>query len=370
MELPLLIDKLIKSQASFNKKAWIRGIVICLFGLVLAACVSPAATTPATVEAETLPVLTATVGPTETPAPTATPQPRAVLLAPAGADAQQVAALTDLLSELAAQAGLDFQSLPALTPAELDPGLRVVVALAPDAGLAGFAATAPRTTFLAIGIPDLPQTDNVLAIDPAGARADQQGFLAGYLAAVVTPDWRVGVISEVDSPAGKAHRQGFLNGVLFYCGLCRPAYPPFVQYPLAGDLTSSASEAEQIAIADTLIAQGVTTIYVAPGVDSPALLEYLAGQGINLIGSASPPAGLAEHWIASLSADWLTGVQQAWEQALEGQAAGAPPLSLVIDHVNGSLLSVGRQRVVEQIRDELAAGWIDTGINPETGEPK
>lgn len=366
----MLIYKLAKSQVGFNKKAWIRGIVICLFGLVLAACGSQAATTPAAVEAETLPALTATVGPTDTPAPTATPQPRAVLLAPAGADAQQVAALTELLGELAAQAGLDFQSLPALAPSELDPGLRVVVALAPDPGLAGLTATAPQTTFLAVGIPGLPPADNLLSIDPAGARADQQGFLAGYLAAVVTPDWRVGVISAVDSPAGKAQRQGFLNGVLFYCGLCRPAYPPFVQYPLAGDLISSASEAEQIAIADTLIAQGVTTIYVAPGSGSPALLEYLAGQGINLIGSAPPPAGLTEHWIASLSADWLTGVQQAWEQALEGQAVGAPQLSLVIDHVNENLLSVGRQRVVEQIRDELAAGWIDTGVNPETGEPK
>jgi hypothetical protein len=43
---------------------------------------------------------------------------------------------------------------------------------------------------------------------------------------------------------------------------------------------------------------------------------------------------------------------------------------LAIEDVNESLLSVGRQRVVEQIRDELAAGWIDTGVNPETGEPK
>lgn len=366
----MLINKLTKSQAGFNKKAWIRGIVICLFGLVLTACGSPAATMPAAVEAETLPTLTATVGLADTPAPTAIPQHRAVLLAPAGADAQQVASLTELLGELAAQAGLDFQSLPALAPAELDPGLRVVVALGPDPGLAGLAAAAPQTTFLAVGIPGLSPADNLLAIDPAGARADQQGFLAGYLAAVVTPDWRVGVISEVDSPAGKAQRQGFLNGVLFYCGLCRPAYPPFVQYPLAGDLTSSASEAEQIAIADTLIAQGVTTLYVAPGAGSPALLEYLAGQDIKLIGSVPPPAGLAEHWIASLSADWLTGVRQAWEQALAGQAAGAPPLPLAIDHVNESLLSVGRQRVVEQIRDELAAGWIDTGVKPETGEPK
>jgi hypothetical protein len=370
MKLHRLSNKLVKSQAGFNKKAWIQGIIICLFGLVLAACGSPAVETPLVVGAETATTTAVTAGPTETPAPTATPRPRALLFAPAGADAQQVVALTELLGELAAQAGLDFESLPALAPAELDPGLRVVVALAPDPGVAGLAAAAPQTTFLAVGISGLAPAGNLLSIDPAGARADQQGFLAGYLAAVVTPDWRVGVISVVDNPSGQAHRQGFLNGVQFYCGLCRPAYPPFVQYPLAGDLTSSASEAEQIAAADALIAQGVTTIYLAPGAGSTALLEYLAGQGIHLIGSAPPPAGLAEHWIATLSADWLEAVRQAWEQALGGQLAAAPELPLAIEDVNESLLSVGRQRVVEQIRDELAAGWIDTGVNPETGEPK
>ena len=45
-----------------------------------------------------------------------------------------------------------------------------------------------------------------------------------------------------------------------------------------------------------------------------------------------------------------------------------PPLA--IENVNDALLSTGRQRLVEQVRDDLADGFIDTGVDLQTGEAR
>jgi hypothetical protein len=292
----------------------------------------------------------------------------AALLTPPGADPQQVAALQDLLGELAKEAGLQFEQVNELTSSDLVRNLEVVVVLPPDPGVQALAAATPETKFLAVGMPGLEQTANLLPVGAEGALPDQQGFLAGYLAALVTQDWRVGVISTGDSPAGIAQQQGFINGAIYYCGLCRPAAPPFVQYPVTVDLAQGAGLAEGQAAADALIAQGVITVYVAPGAGDASLLEYLAQRGVNIIGVESPPPAVQENWIATISTDWLEAVRQTWAQAMGGAPAMNENPPLAISDRNEALFSIGRQRLAEQASDELASGLIDTGVNLQIGE--
>jgi len=59
----------------------------------------------------------------------------AILLAPEGSDPALVAALQETLPELAAQEGMQFETRPALSAAEIGPNLRIVVAVAPDTGI-------------------------------------------------------------------------------------------------------------------------------------------------------------------------------------------------------------------------------------------
>ena len=314
-----------------------------------------------------------TPNPTVTLSPTSTPTelpPRAVLLAPPEADQTQAGALEAALAELAAQDGLRFERLESLSPGALTPDLRIVVALPPDPGLASLAAAAPGTQFLAVGVPELAVSGNLSTILTSGERPDRQGFLAGYLASVVTSDWRVGVIGLGDSPAGKAALNGFQNGVIFYCGLCRPAYPPFNVYPASYALVGGAGLAEQQAAADALIGQGVTTVYLAPGVADDTLLEYMANAGLNLIGGEPPPASVQEHWIATVRTDWIAAVREAWTDLVQGQAVDIQELPVLITDANEALFSPGRQGLVEQTRTSLNAGLIDPGIDPASGDNK
>lgn len=306
---------------------------------------------------------------TDTPQPTSTPlSPLVIFLVSAESDARMVEALQPVIEELAAQSALRFEKRSTLQSGELGAEARLVVAVPPDVGVAALAAASPQTQFLAVGIPDLLASQNISTLASTVGRPDRQGFLAGYLAAVITPDWRVGVISRSDTASGKAARQAFRNGVVFFCGLCRPTYPPFIQYPVFAELPSGASQAEQQAAADQMIGSSVTTVYVHPGVGEATMLAYLAQQGIRLIGGGDPAPELAGHWVASLHGDLGAAVRQLWPDLISGKGGLSLDLPLAITHMDPALLSLGRQRLVENLLAELSGDYIDTGVDPATGE--
>jgi hypothetical protein len=345
----------------------LRSLHLILFAcLILSACNAPIPETPpAATPSEPAPIPANTDVPTGTPepepAPTSSPS-RVILLVPPENRSPYAQDLQPILAELAGDAGLDFEARTSLGAGDLDPNLRVVVALAPSGGLADLAAAAPQTQFLAIGIAGLEPGANLSAIGGQETEARQQGFLAGYIAAVVTPEWRVGAIGISDTTAGVAARQGFLNGVVYFCGLCRQTYPPFNTYPMYVEAPDGASPAEWQSAADTLKAQAVQTVFLVPGAGDESLVSYLAQAGINLIGNAPPPAAFKGHWIASVRSDFISAFHQVWPDLLAGKGGARLAPALEISDVNSNLLSPGRQRLVEEFITELEAGFIDTGL--------
>lgn len=322
---------------------------------------TPLVTSTVTLPA-TQPAVTATDVATSTPAPTSA---QVILIALPGSDAAETAALQETLAQLAAQDGLSFETVTDLADVQSGPETRLVVALPPDPGIASLAAANPTLQFLAVGFPEIQVAPNLSVIRADGERLDQQGFLAGYLAAVITQDWRVGMISQSDTPAGKAARNGFANGVIFYCGLCRPAYPPFIQYPVFVDLPAGA---DQQAAVDTLAGNAVKTVYVFPGAADASLLDALAQAGMQIIGAGAPPPQAAGQWVASILVDEMGAVRQIWPRLLAGEGGLDLSTPMVLSERNAALFSQGRQRVVDKMLTDLLAGFVDSGVDPQTGE--
>ena len=342
--------------------------VLC-FGLLACRSSLPDATpaeSPTLAQTSTAPAIMPAA--TEAIVATSTPTPssaQVVLLALPGSDPAKATELEANLSELAAQDGLTFEVVTELTDIQFAPETRLVVALPPDPGIANLAAANPQTQFLALGIPGVTVTSNLSQIGSDGERPDQQGFLAGYLAAVITPDWRVGVISQSDSPAGKAAQNGFTNGVIFYCGLCRPSYPPFIQYPVLVDL---AAGTDPQAAVDSLVSNAVKTVYVSPVVEDPALLDALAQAGLQIIASGAPQPQVTDQWVAGISMDEMGAVRQVWPRLLAGEGGLNLSTPLALGERNPALFSVGRQRLVDKMLTDLLAGFVDSGVDPQTGE--
>jgi hypothetical protein len=347
-------------------------VTLLLLVITLVACKEPS-TNPS----QNPPIGTATTFPTDTGVSPATPTPPpglVILLASADALPSQVEQTQAALTTLAGQTGLLFETRTKLETQDLTPDVRLVVILPPAAEsvaqIPAWIATAPTAQFLVIGIAGLPSAPNLHVLGSQGARPDQQGFIAGYLAAVITWDWRVGVITVSNTTAGKAAGQAFINGVVYFCGLCRPSYPPFLQYPIYAEVSAGVGQNEWQPIADMLIQNAIKTVYVAPGAGDEALLAYLAQAGINLIGSQPAPQAQRGQWVASIQADPIPLIQKLWPDLLSGSAEAILSMPITLSEINPALVSPGRQSYTQKTLDELLAGYIDSGVNPLTGENK
>jgi hypothetical protein len=333
-------------------------LVVAIF--ILSACGGsnqPAAVTaapPATDTAVPLPTLTAS--------PVV---PLAILVLPATLDKESSDLYQKTVYDLAQASGMRFQVRNSLSPADLEPGLQVVVALPPDPGIAALAAAAPRVQFLAINMDSVTAGGNVSVL-ANGSHSEIAGFLAGYTAALITEDYRIGMMLPKDNPDAAQAAVSFRDGMTFYCGTCRPVYfPPFciaenlqACYPQTIEIPKDEDKAKYGPYADYLIVQRkVQTLFLYPDVATPDLETYIGTTGALMIGTQTPeslPAG----WVMTIQPDVVKAIQNAWPQLVAGKGGQTVQSPLGLSDIDSSLLSAGKQRLVEKMLDDLQTGYV------------
>ena len=339
-----------------------RVIVFLLPLLLLTSCVLGNRNTP------TPQVPTNTTAPTTSVTPA---KPLVILELPvdmAQADSDQY---QTLVYDLAQAAGIRYQVRNSLTPADLafeGPALKVVIALPPDPGLALLTAAAPGVQFLAVGISGLDPATNLSTIGASGIPVDQQAFLAGYIAGIVAPEWRTGVLYQKDTEGGASAHTAFDNGYTFYCGDC--FNPNFAQpfshglYPIQVGIPSDAPERNYTGYADLLIRNFVNVAYVYPAIATPALLSYMAQNNILMVGQTLTSEDIRPNWIASIQPDLISSIKMIFPNLLAGQGGKIVPTPLLLADVNSGLLSDAKLRLVQQVLEGLQNGTIGTGVTP------
>lgn len=302
------------------------------------------------------PTFTRTPEPTETP-----PSPLVILISPPGADEARTAEIERVASDLSQRDGFRFKVQPELSPGEIEEAnVKIVLALPPDPGIEELSAAAPSTQFLSIGIPQVEPKDNLSVIDAGTDSIAQQAFMAGFIAAAVSEDWRVAVVTLENQPDGGVIQESFSTGVKYFCGLCRPTFPPYYQYPLFVEVPTGAGQPERQVVVDYLTEHAVQTVYVSPQVAEQDLLVSLDEAGINMIGLQRNDPSLRDHWVASLQPDMESALGAVWSDILEGKN-GKIVASLVIRDQNPDLFSPGKQLFSEETLQDLLAGYIGTG---------
>lgn len=309
----------------------------------------------------------ASIQPTSSPTPEAptvsTPSPTAsasqvILVAPSDAtDSSLAAQVEPLLQGLAAESAMAYQRADAL-PADPQ-GIAVVAILPPDPGVQAWAAAHPTTHVITIGLAGVQAASNLTALAPDGLRYDQIGFALGYLAAMVTPEYRLGALVLDSSPASLSLARGFVAGGTYYCGLCRPVHPPYLEYPVL--LTGNGAGFDP---------GEITTLLVTPSPPSLSELGLPSNARLGLVGIGPPPTDLASRWIASAGFDLDSTLEAVWAGIQAGEAGTAIPLAIRYHSVNPDIVSEGRLVLAQRLLGELAAGAIDTGVDPVTGEPR
>ena len=331
-------------------------LIILVILLALSACGGGGAAGTST----PVPTDTPVVPPTSTSTPST---PLAILVLPADLDPDTSNLYQKTVYDLTQVSGMRFQVRNTLTPADLEPGLQVVIALPPDPGIAALAAAAPQVQFLAINIPEVAAGGNISVLGN-NVQTDVAGFLAGYTAAMITDDYRIGMLMPKDNPDALRALNAYASGMKYYCGACRPvlfyswAYPQYVEIPAEEDKT------HYNAFADILILQyKIGTVYLHPDVATTDVQNYIGTTGVYMIGTKTPeqiPAG----WVMTIQPDVIKAIQNAWPGLLSGQGGIIVQSPLGLSDIDSAILTEGKLRLVEQTLSDLQAGLISTGATP------
>ncbi len=309
---------------------------------------------------------TAVPEPTATPVDTPTPlSPVGVFLTPPGSDQGLSDELSPIIGGYIRDLGLRFQVLISLTEDDFQhDDYRIVVVLAPYPDLQTLAELTPQTKYLAVGFNDLAPAENLSVLRSGGGNYDIQGFIAGYIAALITPDWRVGALSVQENPDALAARDGFRTGVKYYCGLCNPKYAPTglnYLYPKYIDLPVDATDTQIAANVDFLVDRAVNTYYIVSGAGTPLIYNMLVAYDKNIIGPGSDyQEDYKENWVVSLEYDLMEAFEEIWPRFLEAESGLEHIPPLLLTDINYDLLSEGKVMMVEKILEEVSSGYIKT----------
>lgn len=309
---------------------------------------------------------TSTPAPTRTPVPTigptpTLPAPLVILVVPADMNEELSRAYQKEVYDLSQAQGYRFIVLNKLTTAELEPTLKIVVALSPATDVAALAAAAPQTQFLAVNLPGVQPGGNVSILGGESVRISHVAFMAGYIGAMITEDYHTGALLVKDSPEAGIITMAMRAGQQYYCGLCNAFAGPFETYPLVQDIPKEAKPNEYSAYADILIRKKVETIFLQPGVETSALLEYLPTVGVLMIGTQAPTQDIPG-WVVTLQANYLEAMKAAFPDLIAGQGGKVFPAPLSFTNANPDLFSPGKQQNARRVLDDLLAGFISDGV--------
>jgi len=323
-------------------------LILALLALVLVACGTPTAKTPT-------PALQITVV-TAIPAQTSTSLPGKVILVLPASFTGDFNTLQAAVGSLASGSGLQFESRQALQPADIQPDWKVVVLLEVPSNLADLLSANPHTQFLLVTSQDVSVSPNLTVI-----RLDQpeKAFVAGYIAELVADDWRAAGLFPEDDPQSGLITQAFVNGGNYWCGTCSPSHPPYVYFPLTSVIPSNSDWTAWQTAADQLITNRLALIYVSVAANNPDLLKYLAGEGILLIGGSAPASNVLGNWVATIDWNIPQAITDHWTGVVSGQGGMVYDAPIVLADVNEEFLTVGRQRLVEEVVTALQQGLIN-----------
>ncbi len=307
---------------------------------------------------------TPNLAPPQTAVPTPLPPlPKVVLLAPEGSDADLAEDLEATLIELAAETGLRFERISGMDPLSAEPA-DIGVVVPPSLEFASRLEVV-ETLWVAVGMTGLPEHPSLSVIGENGFRPDRQAFLAGYMSAILSaPNWRTGMLVGADDPAAAAVRTGYENGVSYYCGLCRPIYPPYLAFPQLLSVQAPNDPAAVQQAARTLLDQSVEVAFVRNASQFSAAIEVLAASGVTLITDRQLPEGARGQAAAAILPDPSAALRLIWPDLLGGTAGHRLEMPLRLASVNPAWITPGKQREIDAFLAELLAGFIDTGVDP------
>jgi hypothetical protein len=307
---------------------------------------------------------------TETPVPTRAAD-RVLLITSSADDAALREQVNAELTALSAQASLPLETRETLQPSDLTPDIKVAVFISVPANLNDLLNAGSSTQFMVLSGQDLPAAGNLTVIR---LRPEFAAFIAGYIAEMITTDWRVAGLFPADDPNAQALQDAFQNGGRYWCGTCARRYAPFVDFPLVAAQPGNADVNTWRQTVDQLEGNRIyTLVFWGAASNSDVLntttqLSVLTEQGIyvhpTLLGNQTPPDAILPYWVVTLNEDVTFAFRAVWADLMIAKGGRTVNAGVALSHINEEILSIGKQRLVDETTQNLVLGLIDP-FNPQ-----
>ena len=325
-------------------------VIILLLVLLLSSCAQPSAS-----PSPTEPPVIETAAPPAEDTPALPQQANLAVIGLETWDAGQQQTIRTAIQDTAAKADLNVVELGAEAAGTVPENAEVVIYLVETSNPVELAAGNPEARLVAVTRSQQTSSANLAVVYlPLAARA----FLAGYASTVIAPDFRSAGLFLADEPYGPPQVYAFQNGGGYFCGTCYPYYSPLVQFPLVGYLSAGADTTAWQGLANELLLNVVYVIYLDEYASDPVLQADLAGKGIILVGSDSPPDTVRNMYAATIGFDLPAALLSLQEYILGSAESSVINAPLQIRDINDQYLTPGKLQNVEKIRESLEAGVI------------
>jgi basic membrane protein A len=356
-----------KGNPAITRHKWILATLLVISAAACSNGASPDAATPTAAE-ETA------------PSSTATPETFITIMAadPPGGTADELA--LQVVEDFARRRGWDIRRVtPGPEPLESRNlgGPRLFAAIGSEFGeaVAAAAQAHPEVRFLAMDVRGAAPSANLLVVG-GDFRRDQAAFMAGLLAGIENRNDYVGWIGEEGTARGKIYQNGFRHGIRYVCPRCRL---------FDFELSPSADAAAGISAAGQLIQNYIDTASAMPGAAGEAGLADLAGHGVRVAGAGpdfyrfvfgggSTPG--ADHVLGEVAFRPDVLLAERLERFVDGEDFTDPSAyslengGLAFAEFTNDWVSAARRDYLTGILDEVAAGRLDIGVDPDTGEER
>ena len=306
--------------------------------------------------------LTETMSPSPT-AEAAELEPIVILVASPEADPTSIAQTESTLLSLTQDSELMLETRANLNPGMLTTNVKIVVGVGPGLDLNSMAMDAPQTAFVAIDDPDAVPVNNLSVVGDPVVDQQRQAFMAGYLAALVSADYKIAAIIPSETDTTNQIVDAFVIGARFFCGICQPKYPPYNAFPQWETMSAEDAVNGFMPVVDPLIANGVEILYVHGTLASPELLTYLAESSVKIVGDQSPMME-RNNWVGTIVKDPGPALFELWPELMTGTGGTQLPASVTLVDTAAGLISEGRYRLFEEMAADLEAGLVSPAEAP------
>ncbi len=342
-----------KTRTRQHTRVWFF-FLITLIGLT--ACQTETKTTePAIGTTEPVQVteeITATVTPTPTKGLSGV-----ILVASPDADPVSQSQIQAALTRLVSEEELETLNLESFAGEMITPAVKIVIGVGPGLNMVNLAASNPETAFVLVDDPDAIPSANLTVIGDPVVEIQHQYFLAGYLSALISEDYKAAVLIPANDENGNTMINSFMVGTEFFCGVCNPLHPPYNDFPYWQTLSLENALSGFEPVIDSLVIYGVEVLFIPEVLASSELLSYVGTLGLKVV-SDGPPDMARNNWVGSVMVDKGEALVELWPHLISRSEGVQVPGVLSLSNMEAGLVSAGRLSLFEEMVADLSAGLI------------